>query len=639
MSAFFKFLSSYVCVLALFVFAAPIDAAYILRYTTTDNGGIIFTGNTLGLSKKLQENNPGTADSIGAFITTKMPLPLPVGQYVNDGTKAGTTLDYTQSSSSAVLDLPTGSTVLYAELIWSGSYDYFSQITGTEPDGPVTLIAPNSNTYQFAADALTKQNAITPQYACSDPQPTPTPCKCPCGNYVRSAMKTTANVALKDIINLAGAGTYTVGGVAGTIAAGDDTHNNAGWTLAVIYRNPNMFTYNMTLFVGCEQSSYNTNTPAAVTGFCAPSQGPLKGRLFLSAAEADASKTGDTMLFGSQLPLTSANSLSGVNNPTNNFFCSQINTRLPLSIDPFTGKLVATGSGQLDTRGSYGNANHNPVTGVDASPGRQGYDITSIDISNTLSYNQTTAYALGTTTGDDYTLNALAMQIQVGAPLIKATKKVNGQTNITSSLGNTVTFDMTLQNLGTATALSTVLQDPLASGLSYVSGSFFLNGVLQPDPNLVTGVNIGDIAVNQTVTIQFKAKLVSVPQSGSTYYNSAPINYSFQPCNTGSSVPLSTVTNIVSINICGNPPPGNCQGTIQSCHVTFTWTAPPSGGVTCYNFYNGCNNIHTHSCDSPLTHKMCHCLFKPRSDVYNLEMTCMYSDGSESPRTPIIVTP
>ncbi len=514
-----------------------LNALYILRYNTTDNGGISYTGNTLGLSKAEGQNNPGTNDAIGAFITTQQPLPTPVGSYPNDSTVAGTTLDYTKNSSSAVLDLPAGSQVLYAELIWSGSFSFFDEITGNQPDGPVSLTTPQLTQFQILADPATAQNATTPSYGC--PGPTPTPCKCPCGNYVRSADVTA-------IIQAAGAGTYTVGKVAATVNKGDETHNAANWTLAVIYKNPNMFTYNMTLFVGCEQASYTTNAPATVKGFCVPPSGVLNGRLFVSASEADANKGGDTLLFGKQLPLTNADRLSGGNNPLTNFFASQINTLLPLTTDPSTGKLVAIGSSQLDTRGSYGTKNANATTGTNISGGRQGADITSIDISNKLAYNQTEAYALGTTTSDDYTISSLAMQIQVGAPILKATKRVNGQLSVNALVGDTVTFTFAIQNTGSADAYSVVFSDLLEQGLSFVPGSFKLNGSTQPDPNLNTGFSVGTLTVNGSATVEFKVLITSYPLIENVFYNSASLVYNFQPCK-GDLISLNAATNIVEI--------------------------------------------------------------------------------------------
>lgn len=514
-----------------------LQATYILRYNTTDNGGISYTGNTLGLSKLVDKSDAGTSDGIGAFITTEQPLPPPVGTYINDGTQAGTTLSYIKNSSSGILDLPPASRVLYAELIWSGSYSFYSEITGTEPNGPVSITTPLAQTFFVIADSMTAQNAITPSYTC--PGPTPTPCRCPCGNYMRNADVTS-------IIQAAGSGTYTVGAVAGTVNAGDNTHNAAMWTLAVVYHNPAMFTYNMSVFVGCEQASYTTNLPAMVNGFCVPPSGSLNGRLFISAIEGDANKTGDTMLFGRTLPLTNSNRLFGTNNPINNFFCSQINTLLPLTIDPGTGKLVAIGSSQLDMRGSYGTKNANPITATNISGGRQGADITSIDISSSLVYNQMTAYALGTTTSDDYTINSLSMQIQVGAPIIKATKLVDGQNSIHALVGDTATFSFTFTNVGTADAYSLNFTDILQNGLSFVSGSFLFNGVTQPDPNLAVGFSMGNLLVNGVATIAFDVLIDSYPDVENVFYNTGSIDYNFQPC-TGNLISLGATTNVVEI--------------------------------------------------------------------------------------------
>lgn len=74
---------------------------FIRRYSGVKKGGIVFTGNTLGLSKAANATAPGTEGSIGAFISTD--LTLQAGAF-----PAGTTLDYTKNSSRAVLSLPDG---------------------------------------------------------------------------------------------------------------------------------------------------------------------------------------------------------------------------------------------------------------------------------------------------------------------------------------------------------------------------------------------------------------------------------------------------------------------------------------------------------------------------------------------------
>jgi|GEM_PF-4355348 len=84
------------------------------------NSAMTFTGNTLGLNKVANQNNQRAVGCMGAFITLN--TSLRAGNF-----PLGTTLDYTQNSSAAILSLPTGSSVLYAELIWAGSYNRGSE--------------------------------------------------------------------------------------------------------------------------------------------------------------------------------------------------------------------------------------------------------------------------------------------------------------------------------------------------------------------------------------------------------------------------------------------------------------------------------------------------------------------------------
>ena len=81
-----------------------------------------------------------------------------------------------------------------------------------------------------------------------------------------------------------------------------------------------------------------------------------------------------------------ANQLKGPNNPQNNFFASQINRD----------------DGTLDTSGTFGTRNANAVTATNISGGRQGWDITNVDVSAQLRNGQTQAFAQGTTSGDTY---------------------------------------------------------------------------------------------------------------------------------------------------------------------------------------------------------------------------------------------
>lgn len=117
------------------------------RFSTTTNGALAITGNTLGLSKISNQNRAGTIGAIGAFITTNTALQVPTFP-------AGTTLNYIQNSSTAILNIPAGSTILYAEIIWGGNYLSRDQNITSVLGNPVSFTTPVS-TYSITPSAVT----------------------------------------------------------------------------------------------------------------------------------------------------------------------------------------------------------------------------------------------------------------------------------------------------------------------------------------------------------------------------------------------------------------------------------------------------------------------------------------------------
>lgn len=87
---------------------------FINRFTTTVPGAVTFTGNTLGLSPTSPA--PGNIfGTLAVFTTVNTALQVP-------GFPAGTTDEWQLNSSSAILNIPAGSSVLYAELVWAGTF-------------------------------------------------------------------------------------------------------------------------------------------------------------------------------------------------------------------------------------------------------------------------------------------------------------------------------------------------------------------------------------------------------------------------------------------------------------------------------------------------------------------------------------
>lgn len=95
-----------------------------------------------------------------------------------------------------------------------------------------------------------------------------------------------------------------------------------------------------------------------------------------------------------------------------------------------------------------------------------------------------------------------------------------------ADIGDIVEYTFQIKNGGDVTATDVIFKDVLNLNIKYVEDTFTVNNSLIPgaDPN--NGVNIGDIAPNELVTVKFKAQVLSLPING-LITNQANISYSF----------------------------------------------------------------------------------------------------------------
>lgn len=498
---------------ALVLVASTAQAAYVLRYSTIAPGAVTFTGNAIGLDYLAPNNNtpPGAAaagrQSVGAFIAS--------GQAGAFGTHpAPTAGTIALNRSAAVLRIPPGATVLYAELIWGGTYQNGSQTTLTAPilDAPVDFITP-SGTNSVTRDAATAQVG---------------------GNYyVRSQNVTSIVQALGT-----GAIPISVGKIpalnGGTAAQDPAGSNSGGWTLAVAYRDVTNTEQKMNIYVGAEAVSGTTSATAAVTNFCTAPTGAQSGRLAVSALEGDAGIAGDSFRFGSTNPPPAANNLNGTNSLAGNFFAAQINDD----------------TGARDTSGTFGTLNKTP--GSNLGPGRHGWDITNVDLASFLAPNQTTAFAQAVTTGDAYMVTALGVQIKVGQPSFPTS--VKSVDKAVASVGEELLYTITLDNTtGTAQATNVRFFDVIPPGTSFVAGSFTQAGVPVPaaNPTNPAGVALPNIPTASALVVTFKVRVDTVPASpaAASYVNSARWTYDYIPCAGQPTVNGEKITNPVTTTI------------------------------------------------------------------------------------------
>ncbi len=515
-----------------------------LRYSTTQPGNVIAVGNALGLSKQFALNGPGTSDSIGTFISLDTASTDVVPANPLNPWGAGTTNDWTHNGSAAAIQFPNAEVkVLYAELVWGGSYNYGGEDVSAFLDNTPVTLAFGADSIQVAPDPITANTinynlpgaGVLGQY------------------YMRSGDVT-------QFVKSHFAGTYSVSGVPATQSATINSLNAAGWTLVIAYRYDGDPIRNMTVFVGNDDKFVDENTTVdyAVSGFCAPPSGDVNGTIAIAAVEGDANRTGDQLLIAPTAASTFVN-LSGPNNPTNNFFASQINGA----------------NGQIDSSGTFGTLNQDAANGVNVSGGRQSWDVTTVQVSSTdnqLFAGQTSAVLRTKTLGDSYMPVLSALAIDVFAPKFLYDNSTSSADKTTAHPGDVITFTAKLDNEGKASADHVKYTMALASGLTLKSfttdgmaGDINGNAVSQGD--LTTGVDMGNIGPNVTRTVNVA---ILVGQTTADPILLKPIwNYDYKTCANQAAIPESFNGKTVSVAFQGN----------VSTTSTSTSTASSQGGA------------------------------------------------------------
>ncbi|PRQ03009.1 hypothetical protein ENSA5_19480 [Enhygromyxa salina] len=482
---------------------APSAHASELRFSTTTKGGIVSTGNTLGLAMQAGANGPGTRDSIGTFLSPDDQLVDDLPQNLGNPWFAGTTADWTLNGSSAVLDLPetsSGIEILYAELVWGGSYLYGEEDVSAALNVPVTL-ASDGESYEAVPALATAVTLAEPGEGF------------PLHYYMRSAEVT-------EFIAAQLSGTYTVTGVPATQDESVETLNAAGWSLVVVYGSSEASTRNLSVFVGGQFVDEDATEDYAVSGFCTPPQGTVEGAVVISALEGDAHRDGDTL----QIAPTADDPfapLSGPNNPVDNFFASQINGS----------------EGTLDTLGSAGDLNHDAFSGTNVVGGRQGWDVTTLALSSAagqLDNGQQSAVLRAVTSDDSFMPVLAAFEIDVSSPDFESSTAVE-VAPMSIGLGEHSSLTFKLLNDGEVSASALSLTAPLGQGLELISFAIDeVPGDANQQPvnaiDLASGVEIGDIAAGTGLEVTMVVEAVGPPPAPDGWFVGATWAYDYVTC-------------------------------------------------------------------------------------------------------------
>jgi uncharacterized repeat protein (TIGR01451 family)/fimbrial isopeptide formation D2 family protein len=389
--------------------ALAVTTPFTVRYTTNDTGDITFAANTL-----MTAGPPATPQQIADVQNG-------VGTKLNNNDFTMTYVDIdadpsTFNSSASNLVMPAGSEVLFAGLYW-GARTNNSFPTGlTSQRNTVKFMAPGDGAYR---------NLTGTTIGTTD-----------------SSYQSFADVT--SIVQAAESGTYTTANVQSITNAAD---YYAGWSLVVAYRAPGAPARNLTIFDGYGKVANSTGDKTidiSISGFKAPTSGPVNATLGFIAYEGDRGSDGDKVLFDGGL---GPKQLSDASNPANNFFNSTISNR---------GSLVPT-------------KNPNYVN-------QMGYDADLVTANGVIKNGATSAKITLTTGGETYYPGVVTSAIELFAPEITVAKQVADLNGGTVQAGDVLRYTITVANDPTAldAAVNVLLDDAIPAYTTYKPGSLVI---------------------------------------------------------------------------------------------------------------------------------------------------------------------
>ncbi len=547
-------------------------------------GSVVMTGNTMGRSGDSEGSTlydrPGPFGSAMTWISDTLPA-------TQDNADWGdyTTDDWTSNHSYGELDLAAigGGEIQAVFLMWAGSCYRTNQGGGSENisgdiDTPVTFEYPTSGSpvqVEVDPDLL---GGIVNQ----------------CGTtggldgYVAWAEVTDL---VPDWID----GMYAVGGVPGTQTLDPNGGTGyAGWVMSVVFSNSAIYasSHQVTIWSGWRRESNSYNGPTTVSGFCYPDLGgdPLPGRLLVAAVEGDAEITGDSFAFGNGTPLGNADRVEGPRHPLTNFFAAQITDR---------------GGEHIPGGVNWTQIDHEP--GVAADGGRQGLDVADVPLNDdtgtdcaggpcnpgVLVENDTTAYLLPYSTGDAYSVIALALDLPTESAtfeMLATTSYAPDLVYADAAMGETatVTFTIAIENVGETTATNVRLHHPLPVNVTSLDSiTYSLDGGPDTVPGgpitlaQLTGGGIAmpDVPVTSTLSATYAVAvgdhLPDNPISTTAYYE-----YSWLLCGVPNSASVESETMTIDIEHCGDDTLNGLPG-VELCD------GADVGALTCSDFDPG----------------------------------------------------
>ncbi|RAK37838.1 putative repeat protein (TIGR01451 family) [Actinoplanes lutulentus] len=409
--------------------AAAITTPFTTRFDVNANGAILLRGNA-NLTCPIHLLTPTCADArngIGSAATEELnDNGYPMIFTDADGDPA------TFNDSTATIDMPAGSTVLFAGLYWGADPSAGSSVGALL--GAAAPTPANKNRVRFRTPAGPAWNPIT----------------------ASSLYTISANGAYQGFADVTALVAGVGNGVYGVadIQSGRGTDRYAGWTLAIAYSNPAEALRSLRVYDGFGSiTSGSVSIP--VTGFETPHSGTVRAEVGAVAYEGDLGKSGDGLQLNGQ-------SLSDGANPANNVFNSTVSQ---------AGAIVGGRS-----------PNYRNLLGV---------DIDRLDASGVLGNAATSATLTMTTAGETYYPGVITIAIDLYAPKIVTTMTATDVNGGPLVPGDEIEYRIAVRNDGNDIADGVTLADAMPVFTTYVPGTLRIQGSAVTDAADADGAEAG----------------------------------------------------------------------------------------------------------------------------------------------------
>ena len=457
------------------------------------------------------------------------------------------------SSSRAFLNIPPGSTVLWAGLYWIGSAD-----AATGPRNTMQLRTPAGSGYN---------NITATQF----------------DEFNTGGPIGVAYGAFRDVtalVQAGGAGDYFGANVVGALGV---VNRHGGWSLFVVFENNALPLRNMTVFDGFIHVNPANTVTIPVSGFLTPLSGPIVSRVGILAGDGDRSFNGDV------LAINGVNVLDPDAGNANNFFRSSNNDLGTNNTNRFPAYLNMLGVDLIRV---------NAPAGV-------------------ILNGQTSATLRVASSNETVLVPAISFITDIYVPIItpnivKTFTDVNGGELLP---GDVIRWTVTLSNTGFDSGIGLILTDNIPAFTTYVPGSLrVVSGANSVPPTksdaagddqaeyvatpgvprvvfrLGAGANAtvgGSLPFTASTTITFDTALNQAVPSGTLITNSALIVYSGQTIgamfSASSAAASATIRAAPTVAKSFNPTPINL-GNNSLLTIVVTNPSNNSGGLNMVSF-------------------------------------------------------